>query len=80
LKLKVGDGATVKKIAKIGFGGLKGLASKGAGLVGVNLMSGNPLNQIMFKNKDPDYEVDESAGRLFNLNKDCFRLTTLRKP
>ena len=24
----------------------------------------------MFKDKDPDYEVDETTGRLFNLNKD----------
>lgn len=48
---------------------IKGKEDKGAGLVGVNLMSGNAVNQIMFKDKKPDYEVDEAAGRLFNMNK-----------
>ena len=48
----------------------KGKDDKGAGLIGVNLFTGKPLNQIMFKDKDPDYEVDETSGRLFNLNKD----------
>jgi outer membrane protein assembly factor BamB len=47
----------------------KGKDDKGAGLVGVNLMTGQALSQIMFKDKDPDYEVDEISGRLFNLNK-----------
>lgn len=42
---------------------------KGAGLVGVNLMTGQGASQIMFKDKTPDYEVDEASGRLFNLNK-----------
>jgi hypothetical protein len=42
---------------------------KGTGLVGVNLLSGKALNQIVFKDKSPDYEVNESAGRLFNMNK-----------
>ncbi len=49
---------------------IKGKEDKGAGLVGVNLLSGKALNQIIFKDKSPDYEVDESAGRLFNMNKD----------
>jgi outer membrane protein assembly factor BamB len=48
----------------------KGKDDKGAGLVSINLMTGQPLSQIMFKDKDPDYEVDETTGRLFNLNKD----------
>lgn len=42
---------------------------KGAGLVGVNLMTGQGASQIMFKDKTPDYEVDDASGRLFNLNK-----------
>ena len=45
----------------------KGKDEKGAGLVGVNLLSGQGISQIMFKDKDPDYEVDEATGRLFNL-------------
>jgi outer membrane protein assembly factor BamB len=48
---------------------LKGKDDKGSGLVGVNLMSGRAVNQIIFKDKTPDYEVDEAAGRLFNMNK-----------
>jgi outer membrane protein assembly factor BamB len=48
---------------------LKGKEDKGAGLVGVNLYSGRAINQIIFKDKSPDYEVDEAAGRLFNMNK-----------
>jgi outer membrane protein assembly factor BamB len=48
---------------------LKGKEDKGSGLVGVNLMSGKGINQIIFKDKSPDYEVDETAGRLFNMNK-----------
>jgi len=48
---------------------LKGKEDKGAGLVGVNLYSGKAVNQIIFKDKSPDYEVDEAAGRLFNMNK-----------
>jgi len=48
---------------------IKGKDDKGSGLVGVNLMSGKAVNQIIFKDKSPDYEVDEAAGRLFNMNK-----------
>lgn len=42
---------------------------KGAGVVGVNLISGQAITQLLFKDKSPDYEVDETAGRLFNLDK-----------
>lgn len=48
---------------------IKGKDDKGSGLVGVNLLSGKALNQIIFKDKSPDYEVDEATGRLFNMNK-----------
>jgi outer membrane protein assembly factor BamB len=48
---------------------IKGRDDKGSGLVGVNLYSGKAVNQIIFKDKSPDYEVDEAAGRLFNMNK-----------
>lgn len=40
---------------------------KGAGLVGVNMETGQGDRQIMFKDKSPDYEVDEATGRVFNL-------------
>lgn len=48
---------------------IKGKDEKGSGLVGVNLYSGKAINQIVFKDKSPDYEVDEASGRLFNMNK-----------
>lgn len=40
---------------------------KGAGLVGVHMESGKGERQILFKDKEPDYQVDETAGRVFNL-------------
>ena len=40
---------------------------KAAGIVGVNMMTGQGDRQIMFVDKDPDYEIDESSGRVFNL-------------
>lgn len=48
---------------------LKDGKDKGAGVVGVNLISGQGVSQLMFKDKKPDYEVDEASGRLFNLDK-----------
>ncbi|HEX8354062.1 MAG TPA: PQQ-binding-like beta-propeller repeat protein [Pyrinomonadaceae bacterium] len=40
---------------------------KGAGLVGVHMETGRGDRQIIFKDKEPDYQVDELAGRVFNL-------------
>jgi outer membrane protein assembly factor BamB len=40
---------------------------KAAGIVGVNMMTGQGERQIMFRDKDPDYEIDELTGRVFNL-------------
>ena len=40
---------------------------KGAGLVGVSLETGRGDRQILFKDKEPDYQLDELAGRVFNL-------------
>ena len=40
---------------------------KGAGLIGVNMNTGQGDRQILFKDKEPDYEVDEAFGRVFNL-------------
>lgn len=48
---------------------IKSKNDKGSGLVGVNLLTGKAVSQILFKDKSPDYEVDEYNGRLFNLNK-----------
>ncbi len=40
---------------------------KGAGLVGVHMETGRGDRQILFKDKEPDYQVDEAVGRVFNL-------------
>jgi outer membrane protein assembly factor BamB len=40
---------------------------KGAGLVGVNLDTGETNRQVMLKDKTPDYKVDEILGRVFNI-------------
>lgn len=40
---------------------------KGAGLIGINMETGQGDRQILFKDKEPDYEVDEASGRVFNL-------------
>jgi outer membrane protein assembly factor BamB len=40
---------------------------KGAGLVGIQMETGRGERQILFKDKEPDYQVDEPAGRVFNL-------------
>ncbi len=48
---------------------IKSKDEKGSGLVGVSLMTGQPVNQIIFNDKTPDYEVDDAAGRLINMNK-----------
>jgi outer membrane protein assembly factor BamB len=48
---------------------IKTKEDKGSGLVGVSLMTGQPVNQIVFNDKEPDYEVDDAAGRMFNMKK-----------
>lgn len=40
---------------------------KGAGLVGLNMNSGQVEHQVLLKMKEPDYDVDELAGRIFNV-------------
>ena len=40
---------------------------RGAGIVGIDLASGQSDRSVMLKDKEPDYQVDERAGRLFNL-------------
>lgn len=48
---------------------IKGDGGSGSGLIGVNMLTGNGERQIVFNDKSPDYEVDEHAGVLFNMNK-----------
>ena len=43
------------------------LKEKGAGLVGLNLSSGAVEHQVLLKMKEPDYDVDELEGRIFNV-------------
>jgi hypothetical protein len=40
---------------------------KGAGLVGLNLNSGEVEHQVLLRMKEPDYDVDELEGRIFNV-------------
>jgi len=40
---------------------------KGAGIVGIRMDTGRGERQILFKDKEPDYQVDELSGRVFNL-------------
>jgi hypothetical protein len=40
--------------------------NKGAGLVGLNLNSGEVEHQVILKMKDPDCDVDELEGRIFD--------------
>jgi len=48
---------------------VKSKDDKGSGLIGVSLLTGQPVNQIMFNDKEPDYEIDDASGRLFNMDK-----------
>ena len=48
---------------------VKGKDDKGSGLVGVNLLTGQAVNQIVFHDKEPDYDVDDASGRMFNMKK-----------
>lgn len=48
---------------------IKGDGDSGSGLIGINMLTGEAERQIIFNDKSPDYEVDETDGRLFNMNK-----------
>jgi hypothetical protein len=48
--------------------------------VGVNLMSGKATTQILFNDKQPDYEVDDAAGRLFNMRKGVLSAYAITEP
>jgi outer membrane protein assembly factor BamB len=45
----------------------EGKDNKGGGLVGLNLNTGEVEHQVLLKMKEPDYEVDELEGRIFNI-------------
>lgn len=57
------SGNFVYVLTKVKSGG-----EKGSGLIGVNMLSGAGARQILINDKKPDYEVDEAAGRVFNLD------------
>lgn len=42
--------------------------AKGVGLLAINMQTGEPGKQILLRDKDPDYEVDDFTGRLFYFN------------
>ena len=41
---------------------------KGVGLMAIDLASGDSTGQVLLKDKEPEYAVDDFAGRLFYLN------------
>jgi outer membrane protein assembly factor BamB len=45
----------------------EGKDNKGGGLVGLNLNTGEVEHQVLLKMKEPDYEVDDLEGRIFNI-------------
>ncbi len=40
---------------------------KGAGIVGINLDTGKADRQVLLQEKEPQYEIDEFTGRVFNV-------------
>ncbi|MCU1283988.1 MAG: hypothetical protein JWO13_338 [Acidobacteriales bacterium] len=40
---------------------------KGPGIVGVNMQNGETAYSLVLKDREPNYEVDEVSGRLYNL-------------
>ena len=38
---------------------------KGVGLMAIDLNTGEPVGQVLLKEKDPDYAVDDVTGRLY---------------
>jgi len=51
---------------------------KGPGIVGVNMETGETLGEILLKQKDPDYVVDEVTGRLFDRRGDTIEAYAVR--
>lgn len=51
---------------------------KGAGLVAINLNTGESSGQVLLKEKEPSYEVDEMTGRLFTLKGNNLNVFMLR--
>jgi hypothetical protein len=51
---------------------------KGPGIVGVNMETGETIAEILLKQKDPDYVVDEVTGRLFDRRGDTIEAYSVR--
>jgi hypothetical protein len=51
---------------------------KGAGLVAVELASGEPAGQVLLRDKEPDYVVDELNGQLYNLRGNTIEAYSIR--
>lgn len=47
---------------------LKEGKESGPGLLAISLATGEPGKQVIFKDKEPEYEVDDIEGRLFYFN------------
>jgi len=51
---------------------------KGPGIVGVNMETGETFAEVLLKQKDPDYVVDEVTGRLFDRRGDTIEAYVVR--
>ncbi len=51
---------------------------KGPGLVAVNLLTGAEEYRVLLKDKEPDYQIDEFTGRIFNLKGDAIEAYSIR--
>jgi outer membrane protein assembly factor BamB len=52
---------------------------KGSGIIAINLMSGETAGQVVLKEKEPEYFVDDLTGRLFNLKDDTITAFSIRQ-
>jgi hypothetical protein len=51
---------------------------KGPGIVGVNMETGESFAEVLLKQKDPDYVVDDVMGRLFDRKDDTIEAYALK--
>lgn len=51
---------------------------KGPGIVGVNMETGESIGEVLLKQKDPDYVVDDVTGKLFDRKDDTIEAYAMR--
>ena len=48
---------------------IKGDEGKGAGIVGINMNNGEVERRLLFKDKEPEYVIDEVEGIVYKTHK-----------